>query len=314
MANSVKILAMHPDMHTLFPNLPGHWEFVEVKESVEQTIAEAGESVDILLSASIEKLDKGMLDNFPNLKMIASISAGFSNIDLEECKRRNIAVTNAPGMNSGDVADVAVTMLNALLLNFPQSQQYIMSGKWVAKSGPIRHSLRGMPIGIVGLGSIGKEVVQRLEPFGVDIRWWGPRPKPDVSLPYVASVSELAKQCRGLIVCCRPDQSTHHLINEQVLDQLGPDGVIVNVSRGFVVDQAALITYLKAGQIAGAGLDVFDPEPTDAATWDNVPNVMLTPHQGGSTYETLFAQAQLAQNNIENFLNGHPLLSDVFSA
>lgn len=311
MPKSVKILAMHPDMHTLFPNTPKNWEFVQARGSVEQTIAEAGEAVEVLLSASIEKLDKNMLGHFPNLKMIASISAGFSNIDLEECKRRGIAVTNAPGMNSGDVADVAVTMLNSLLLNFPQSQHYIMSDQWTSKNGPIRHSLRKMPVGIVGLGSIGKEVVNRLEPFGVDIRWWGPRPKSDVALPYVASVSELAQQCRGLIVCCRPDETTRHLIDEQILDQLGNDGVIVNVSRGFVVDQVALIDYLKSGRIAGAGLDVFDPEPTNAATWDGVPNVILTPHQGGSTIETLIAQAQVAQNNIENFLAGQPLLTAV---
>ena len=312
MGKSVKILAMHPDMQTLFPNAPTHWEFLETQGGVEQTIAEAGETVEVLLSASIEKLDKNMLDNFPNLKMIASISAGFSNIDLDECKSRSIAVTNAPGMNSGDVADVAVTMLNALLLNFPQSQHYILSGQWISKNGPIRHSLRNMPVGIVGLGSIGREVLKRLEPYGVDVRWWGPRPKPEVSIPYVASVGELAKQCRGLIVCCRPDQSTRHLIDEQVLDQLGSDGVIVNVSRGFVVDQTALIKYLKSGQIAGAGLDVFDPEPTDGETWKNVPNIILTPHQGGSTFETLFAQAQVAQNNIENFINDRPLLTDVF--
>lgn len=314
MSKTVKILAMHPDMRTLFPNPPARWSFMETGGDLGRTIAEAGDAVDILLSASIEKLDKDMLAKFPNLRMIASISAGFSNIDLEECKKRDIAVTNAPGMNSGDVADVAVTMLNSLLLNFPQSQHYILSDKWVSKSGPIRRSLRGMPVGIVGLGSIGKEVVKRLELFGVDLRWWGPRPKPDVALPYVASVDELAKECRGLIVCCRPDQTTHHLIDAQILDQLGSDGVLVNVSRGFVVDQSALIKYLKAGKIAGAGLDVFDPEPTNAATWEGVPNVILTPHQGGSTYETLFAQAQIAQQNIENFIDGKPLLTSVFAA
>jgi lactate dehydrogenase-like 2-hydroxyacid dehydrogenase len=311
MTDSANILAMHPNMHTLFPNKPARWKFVQALGSVEQTVAEYGNTVEVLLSASIEKLDKEMLANFPNLKIVASISAGFSNIDLDECKRRNIAVTNAPGLNSGDVADVAVTMLTSLLLNFPQSHGYIMSDQWVTKSGPIRHSIRNMPIGIVGLGAIGTEAVKRLEPFGVDIRWWGPRAKPDISLPYVASLSELADQCRGLIVCCRPDHSTHHLINAEILDKLGEDGVIVNVSRGSVVDQETLISYLKSGQIAGAGLDVFDPEPTNSATWKDVPNVILAPHQGGTTYETLFAQAKVAQKNIENFLDGKPLLTGV---
>jgi len=311
MKTAVKLLAMHPGMTSLFPAKPENWEFIDTTEGIDTVIAERGDQVEILLSASIEKLDKTALDQFPNLKMIASISAGFSNIDLNECQRRDIAVTNAPGLNSADVADVAVSMMTSLLLKFPQSQNYILSDQWVTKDGPIRHSIRNTPVGIVGLGSIGIEVVKRLEPFGVDLRWWGPRQKPEVSLPYVASIKELAQQCRGLIICCRPDDSTHHLINQEVLDLLGADGVVVNVSRGTVVDEEALIQSLIANTLGGAGLDVFDPEPTNSERWEGVPNVILTPHQGGSTYETLFAQAALAQNNIINFIEGEPLLSSV---
>lgn len=311
MIDQTKILAMHPDMHTLFPGKPDRWDLIDTSEGLDQTIANQGHTVEILLSASIEKLDKAMLDRFPNLKMIASISAGFSNIDLDECRARNIAVTNSPGMNAGDVADVAATMMTGLLLKIPQNHDYIMSDNWVTKAGPLRHSLRGMPVGIVGLGSIGNEVVKRLAPFGMDIKWWGPRPKPENPLPYVASPEELAEQCRGLIICCRPDPSNHHLVSEKLLDKLGSDGVLVNVSRGSVVDEEVLIAALKSGTIGGAGLDVFDPEPTNSARWTDVPNVILSPHQGGSTYETLFAQAGLVQNNIENFLDGKPLLSSV---
>ena len=311
MTDTVKILAMHEGMPTLFPSKPDTWEFMDVAEGLETVIAERGGEVDVLLSASIEKLDKAMLDRFPNLKMIASVSAGFSNVDLDECKRRAIAVTNAPGLNSGDVADIAVSMMTSLLLNFPQSQNYIMTDQWVTKDGPIRHSLKTSAVGIVGLGSIGKEAVKRLEPFGVDLYWWGPRDKPDVKIPYVASIQELAKKCRGLIVCCRPDASTHHLIDGELIKLLGSDGVIVNVSRGNVVDENALITALKAGKLGGAGLDVFDPEPTSSARWEDVPNVILTPHQGGATYQSLFASASLAQKNIQNFLSGEPLITSV---
>ena len=311
MSNSVTLLAMHPEMHTLFPNLPAHWSLLDTEGDVEKTIALRGSEVEILLSASIEKLDTPMLARFPNLRMIASISAGFSNIDLDECRRRSIAVTNAPGMNSGDVADLAATMMTSLLLQLPQSQTYIMTDQWVTAAGPIRHSLRDMPVGIVGLGAIGREVVARLAPFGVELKWWGPRPKPDISLPYIERLEDLASQCRGLIVCCRPDETTHHLISQDILDRLGPDGVLVNVSRGSVVDEVALIEALKSGRLGGAGLDVFDPEPTKSTHWADVPNVILTPHQGGATYQTLFAQAQLAQSNVENFLNGQPLLSSV---
>jgi lactate dehydrogenase-like 2-hydroxyacid dehydrogenase len=311
MTESIKILAMHPGMQGLFPNKPDHWDFIEHRDTFEATVEQRGQEVEVLLSASIEKLDRAALDQFPNLKMVASISAGFSNIDLEACAARGIPVTNAPGLNSGDVADLAVTMLTSLLLRIPESHNYIMTDQWVAKAGPLRHSLRGMTVGIVGMGSIGKETVKRLEPFGFDIKWWGPRPKSDIAYPYVPSLKELAEQSRGLLVCCRPDASTDKMIDATILNALGKDGVLVNVSRGSVVDEAALIAALKAGRIGGAGLDVFDPEPTSSKTWTDVPNVILTPHQGGSTYETLFKQAQLAQENIEAFLGGQPLLSSV---
>lgn len=311
MKQKTKILAMHAELSTLFPNMPDHWELVDTSGGVEQAIARDGDEVEILLSASIEKLDKSVLDRFPNLKLIASVSAGFSNIDLNECKARNISVTNAPGMNSGDVADIAVTMMISLLLNMHQKHDYIMSDSWVNKAPPLRHSLRDVAVGIAGLGSIGLKVVKRLAPLGVDLKWWGPRPKPEISLPYVESLEALAEQCRGLIVCCRPDESNHNLISQKVMESLGANGALVNVSRGSLVDEPALIAALKNGKLGGAGLDVFDSEPTDSSNWTDVPNIILSPHQGGATYETLFAQAQLAQNNIENFLNGKPLLSRV---
>lgn len=311
MKKTITLLAMPADMITLFPDKPDYWDLVDTSHGIESAIAKSGNTVDVLLSASIETLDKPMLDRFPNLKMVASISAGFSNVDLAECRRRGIVVTNSPGLNSPDVADIAVSMMTSLLLRFPQNQHYILSDQWTTKSGPLRHSLRTAIIGIVGLGSIGQEAVKRLEPFGVDLRWWGPRDKPDVALTYEPCIKQLAEQCQGLIVCCRPDDSTHHLINQEILDLLGSNGVVVNVSRGTVVDETALIESLKSGAIAGAGLDVFDPEPTNSERWKDVPNVILTPHQGGTTYQTLFAQAALTQQNIHNFFNDEPLLTSV---
>jgi lactate dehydrogenase-like 2-hydroxyacid dehydrogenase len=311
MSHAATILAMHPEMHTLFPNRPERWNWLDTQGDVESTIATRGADVDILLSASIEKLNKETLANCPNLKMVASVSAGFSNIDLDECRSRGIAVTNSPGMNSGDVADLAAAMMTSLLLRIPQTQDYIMTDQWIAAAPPLRHSIRNIPVGIVGLGSIGQEILKRLTPFGVDLKWWGPRPNPDVETPYIDSLEDLADQCRGLVICCRPDETTRHLINDNILDRLGADGVLVNVSRGSVVDETALIEALKSNRIGGAGLDVFDPEPTKSARWVDVPNVMLTPHQGGATFETLFVQAQLAQSNVENFIDGKPLLSSV---
>ena len=133
----------------------------------------------------------------------------------------------------------------------------------------------------------------------------------DVDIPYVAALEDLADQCRGLIVCHRPDASTYHLTNEVILTHLGPEGVLMSVSRGSVVDEEALITTLKSNRLGGGGLDVFDPESSSGKRWSRVPNVILTPHQGGTTYETLLAQAQVAQSNIESFLDGRALPSSV---
>jgi len=302
---------MHPQMHTLFPEAPARWRWITGNGDTNEIIEDRGAEVEVLLSASIEKLDKDMLARFPKLRMIASISAGFSNIDLVECRSRDIAVTNAPGLNSGDVADLATTLLTSLLLRIPQSHSYIMDDQWVTPAGPLRHSLRNTPVGIVGLGSIGLEVVERLTPFGLDLKWWGPRPKPDAVIPHVNTIEKLADECLGLVICCRPEASNRHLINQGILDRLGPDGVLVNVSRGSVVDENALIDALKSSRLGGAALDVFVPEPTSSERWAGVPNVILTPHRGGSTYETLFAQAKIAQSNIENFLDGKPLETSV---
>ena len=132
-----------------------------------------------------------------------------------------------------------------------------------------------------------------------------------MDIPYLDSLEALADQCQGLVVCCRPDASNRHLINKDILNRLGSDGVLVNVARGSVVDEKALIDARSSHRVAGAGLDVFDPEPNSGERWVNVPNVLLTPHRGGSTYETLFAQAQIAQRNIEGFLAGKPLQTSV---
>lgn len=311
MSQSTIVLAMHPEVRKLFPNPPARWNLLDIEGGVEDTIARHGAEVEVLLCASVVKLDKSVLALFPNLKMIASVSVGFTNTDLDECRARGISVTNAPGLNSGDVADLAAAMMTSLLLRIPQSHDYIMTDQWATSVPPLRHSIRNAPVGIVGLGAIGIDVMKRLSSFGVDLKWWGPRPKPDVELPYVESLEELASWSRGLIICCRPDETTHNLINAKIIDCLGPEGALVNVSRGSVIDEDALINALKTDRLGSAALDVFAVEPTSSSRWANVPNVILTPHQGGATYETLFASAKLAQSNVENFLDGKPLLSSV---
>lgn len=311
MSKPIKLLTTHEGMDKLFPSKPMNWEFIDGGSNLEEVLQQNGSSIDILITASIIPIDKQMLDQLPNLKMVGTISSGFSTIDLHELKLRKIAAVNAPGLNSADVADIAASMMTSLLLEFPKNQDFILSNQWTKEETSLRHSIRNEKVGIVGMGAVGKEIAKRLSGFGLDLHWWGPRPKPDINLPYMESIELLAAKCRGLIVCCRPDASTHHLIDQNVLEKLGTDGVIVNVSRGNVINQSALISALENNKIGGAGLDVFDPEPTTATTWENVPNVILSPHKGGATYESLFQQSALIQENIELFLAGKPLLTPI---
>ncbi len=311
MSATITILTMHNQMTRLLPEAPDNWRFIEGGDKLDAAIEAHADEINVLLSASIEKIDAALMDRLPNLKMIASVAAGYDKIDVDTAHARNIAVTNSPGMNSADVADMAVTMMNALAMHLHKYHQFILDDKWRNGRQPLRHSIRNRTIGIVGMGSIGRAVADRLKPFGAKIHWWGPRPKPDIDYPMAPTVEALADKCDGLILCCRPDPSTHHLINADILKRLGPKGILVNVARGTVVDEDALIEALKTETIAGAGLDVFDPEPTSGEKWRDVPNTMLSPHMGGATFQALFAQGDLTYRNIDNHFSGKPLLTPV---
>ena len=164
---------------------------------------------------------------------------------------------------------------------------------------------------MVGLGDIGLAAAQRLAAFGSDVRWWGPRPKPGVGIESMDSLMGLAEWASALVICARADASNEKLINGAVLDALGAHGVIVNISRGSILDEQALIDRLKSGAIGGAGLDVFEEEPTPTHRWEGVPNVILNPHIAGNTHGSIPAMVGLALENVRAFLAGEPLPTPV---
>lgn len=305
------LLTRHAGMASLFKNVPDNWRVIDGGEPFDKMVSSQGSDIDILISAKPTPITADLMDRLPNLRLIALVAAGYSMVDLDAANARNIAVCNAPGLNANDVADIAATMTMSLLLELPQKHDFVLSGSWTKETTPQRHSIAGRKIGLVGMGAIGQAISKRLSPFGVDINWWGPRPKPEIPDTYESDLKKLAQWADALVVCCRSDQSTHHLINEAILSALGHEGILVNVARGDVVDEKALISALNEKRLAGAGLDVFDPEPTNAEIWQGVPNVLLSPHQGGESIEALHAQATLIQENISAFLKGKPLLTPV---
>jgi hydroxypyruvate reductase len=249
--------------------------------------------------------------DLPNLKLIACFGVGYDKIDLARAATAGIAVTNCPNINHEDVADVAIGLLLSVTRNIAAGDRVVRAGGW---TGPVQfpppRRLKGRKLGIVGLGAIGLALASRAQAFGLEIAWTGPRPKPS-AYPYVADLKQLAAESDILALTLRPDPGTENMIDAAVLDALGPEGVLINVARGSVVDEDALIAALQAGRLGGAGLDVFAVEPTPAAKWADVPNVTLTPHVVGASRESILESAALVRENLRRHFAGEPLASPI---
>jgi len=245
-----------------------------------------------------------------NLKLIAAFGAGYDGVDLAALKARGIALTNCPNINNEDVADVAIALMLSVARDIAKGDALVRAGKW--RDGLVwPRTLKGRKLAIVGMGAIGVSIAERAKAFGLDIRWHGPRAKPDIPYTYESDLTALASWADVLAVACRADPSTEKLISGAVIEALGPEGILVNVSRGSVVDEDALIAALKAGKLYGAGLDVFEEEPTPAARWADVPNVTLTPHIAGGTRDSIIASGRMVQENLRRFFAGEPLSTPV---
>ncbi|MDB5471531.1 MAG: hydroxyacid dehydrogenase [Caulobacter sp.] len=250
-------------------------------------------------------------DELPGLELIVSFGSGYDGIDLELARERGIQVANCPGANSADVADHALALMLSLVKNVISGDRLVRDGGWTAAHrGGVSGSLRGLKVGVLGLGTIGRLAADRLKAFGCDIAWWGPRPK---ETPYrrAEGLLALATESDVLLVTLRADHGNTGVIDQAVIEALGPRGCLINVARGLAVDEDALIAALKDGRLGCAGLDVFESEPTPAARWAEVPNVVLTPHSGGNTRAALLATLDLAKANFDAFFAGRPILTPV---
>jgi phosphoglycerate dehydrogenase-like enzyme len=252
----------------------------------------------------------GKLADYASLELLAFYGAGYSMPETRTCMERGIAVSTGPGTNSLDVADLAIGLMITTVRRIGEGDRLVRSGGWRGLLPiAISPSLRGLRYGIVGFGAIGSAIADRLAPFGGSISWWGPNAKPDARYPRADSLVDLAKNSDVLIVAARGDDSASRLINAEIIAALGPGGYIINVSRGFVVDEDALIAALHDGKLAGAGLDVFDGEPTDPQKWVGLENIVLSPHIGGWARASEAAAADLLAENLRRHFAGEPLLT-----
>jgi lactate dehydrogenase-like 2-hydroxyacid dehydrogenase len=307
MTDRPALLIMQRHLAPLTPFLESQWTVYRFWEGPP---VEAQADIRALVVAGEFPLDKHLIETLPKLQLIACFTAGYDGIDVAWCRARGLPVTHAPGVNHEDVADHAIGLVLAARRQIAAGDRALRAGQWTPDSKMITPSLKDQRLGVVGLGAIGEAVARRAEALRMAVRWWGPREK---ASPWsrAASLLDLARDSDILVVACRADEANRGLISHEVIEALGPHGLLVNVARGQLVDEAALIDALRDGRLGQAALDVFEDEPTEAARWAGVPNTVLTPHTGGATTEAVQGMLMLLIQNLQAAFAGEPLKTPV---
>jgi len=266
-----------------------------------RAIAASGES----------KVPRELIAQLPRLEIVSVFGVGYDGVDVAAARERGIAVTHTPNVLNDEVADLAMALVLAVSRRLVEADRYVRSGAWANGAMPLARKVSGARMGIVGLGRIGMAIAKRAEAFGMSIAYTSRHARPDASYPYFASAEALAREVDFLVVITPGGAATRKLIDAKVLAALGKKGYLVNVARGSVVDEQALVSALRDGTIAGAGLDVFENEPNVPSELLALDNVVLTPHVGSATWQTRQAMADLAFGNLTAHFAGKPLLSPV---
>jgi len=251
--------------------------------------------------------EAALIEALPNLEIIANFGVGVDRVDFEAVNRRGIIVTVTAGVLTDAVADLALALWLAVLRRVAEADRFVRAGRWPEAAFPSGRGARGRTAGILGLGQIGRAVAQRLSGFGVEIAYSDIAAIPDLPYRFVSDPVALAGECDFLIVCAAGGPGTAKLVNAEVLTALGRDGILVNVARGSIVDEDALIAALEAGHIAGAGLDVFADEPNVPEALMAMDNVVLMPHQASNTVETRIAMGENVLANLAAHFAGQPV-------
>ena len=256
--------------------------------------------------------DRALIEALPKLEIIGIFGVGTDTVDLAAARERNIPVTNTPGVLIDECADLAIGLMLASARQILFADRYVREGDWQRKGPiPLGRSVGGKTLGVLGLGGIGRAIADRATAFRMRVLYHGPRKKPDAPYEYVADLIELARRSDYLMVACKGGPETRHLVSAAVIDALGPKGTLINVARGSVVDEPALVKALAEGRLGYAALDVFESEPNPSPEVLKLPNVIVQPHQGSATIETRTAIGQLMIDNISAHFAGKPLLTPV---
>jgi hydroxypyruvate reductase len=281
-------------------------------ETDPQAFAKIAPRIRAITGGGESLVSRELMQQLPALEMISIMGVGYDKVDVRAAIERGIPVTHTPEVLNDEVADLALALMLSVARRVPQADRHVRENRW-AEQGPmpLATKVSGKRLGIVGLGRIGKAIAQRAQGFGMSIAYTGRTQQAGVSFPYYPTAKALAANVEFLVVITPGGEGTRRMINAEVLQALGPKGFLINVARGTVVDEAALVDALQRGVIAGAGLDVFEDEPRVPEALRALGNVVLTPHMASATHETRQAMADLALANLQAHFAGQPLLSPV---
>ena len=276
-------------------------------------LKKVGGRIRAIATSNFFGVNADLMDACPNLEIISSIGVGTDSIDLKHAKARGVQVCNTPDVLNDDVANLAIALLLATTRNLVTYDRYVRDGRWVRDGDPpLARGIAGRQIGVVGMGRIGQAIAEKLQVFGCEVAYFARHQRTNVPYRYFPDLVGLARDSAALIVIVPGGKETERLIDRKILDALGPEGILINVARGSVVDEPALVSALQDGRLGGAGLDVFADEPNVPEALFSMDNVVLQPHQGSATVETRRAMGDLMQANLDAHFAGRELPSPIF--
>ncbi|MDR6178023.1 MULTISPECIES: 2-hydroxyacid dehydrogenase [unclassified Pseudomonas] len=274
-------------------------------------LATRGGDVVALVTSGVHGATRELMSALPGLKAVFSFGVGYDSIDIAAARDLGVVVSNTPGVLDDCVADTAFALLIDVARGISAADRFVRRGDWQQGKFPLTSRLAGKTCGIVGLGNIGKSIARRVEAFGMEVAYHGRQRQPDVAYRYHADLEDLAKAADFLVLSLPGGPATDGLIDARILAALGPRGYLINIARGSVVDEPALVAALQTGALGGAGLDVFAAEPAVPTALLALDNVVLTPHLGSGTHETRQAMADLVLANVERYFAEGRLVTPV---
>ncbi len=295
----------------LAEQLSADYDLYEYHKMSAEELESVADDIQVILASGESTVDAALINQLPNVKLIAVFGVGYDGVDTHAASQRQVQVTNTPNVLTDDVADLGIALMLAASRQIFGAQRFIEKGQWRTKPYKLTTKVSGSRLGIVGFGRVGRAVAKRAKGFDMSIAYYDKYPAENPEFTFFPTLIELADNSDFLMICASGGPGSVKLINQEVLSALGQNGILINIARGSIVDESALVAAIENKTIAGAGLDVFAHEPQVPRTLLNRDNVVLTPHIGSATQATRQAMAGLVIGNIAAFFAGNPLLTPI---